>query len=158
MREMVRQGHKTLMISSDANHLTTARQLEGSYLVETVGGVDVCWVRTYKFKGAKSIGRILSWLDFEWRVWRLPKQQFTRPDAVIVSSLSLLTIFNGLWLRRRYGCRLIFEVRPSCRSSRLRGSRKCLVTWCSTIRPTVGMSASRTAGCRRGAAPGCPNA
>ncbi len=111
MREMVRQGHKTLMISSDANHLTTARRLEGSYLVETVDGVDVCWVRTYKFKGAKSIGRILSWLDFEWRVWRLPKQQFPRPDAVIVSSLSLLTILNGLWLRRRYRCRLIFEVR-----------------------------------------------
>lgn len=111
MREMARLGHKCLMISSDANHLTTAPEFEGSHLVETVDGVDVCWVRTYKFKGAKSFGRILSWLDFEWRVWRLPKERFPAPDVVIVSSLSLLTILNGLLLKRQCGCRLVFEVR-----------------------------------------------
>jgi len=30
---------------------------------------------------------------------------------VIVSSLSLLTVLNGLWWRSRYKCRLVFEVR-----------------------------------------------
>lgn len=111
MREMVRLGHKALMITSDANHLTTAPDFEGSHLIETVDGVEICWVRTHKFKGARSFGRILSWLDFEWRVWRLSKRKFAPPDIVIVSSLSLFTILNGLWLKRHYGCRLVFEVR-----------------------------------------------
>lgn len=111
MREMVRTGYAGLMITSDANHLTNVPDLSDAHLMETVDGVDICWVRTRKFTGAKSLGRILSWIDFEWKLWRLPKRQFSPPDVVIVSSLSLLTILNGLWLKRRYGCRLVFEVR-----------------------------------------------
>ncbi|MGN6144587.1 MAG: glycosyltransferase family 4 protein [Mesorhizobium sp.] len=111
MRELARKGHRCLILTSDSNHLVTSPEFEGSSETLTVDGVDVCWVRTMKYQGAKSIRRILSWFDFEWRLWRLPKDQFARPDAVIVSSLSLLTILNGLLLRRRYGCRLIFEVR-----------------------------------------------
>ena len=55
--------------------------------------------------------RILSWLDFEWQLLGLPKEKLQTPDVVIVSSLSLLTILNGLLWKVRYKCRLIFEVR-----------------------------------------------
>ncbi len=41
----------------------------------------------------------------------MPKKDLPKPDAIIVSSLSLLTIFNGLLLRRKFKCRLIFEIR-----------------------------------------------
>lgn len=111
LREMARMGHRPIIFTSDSNHLVKGPEVTGSHRTETVDGVQVCWIRTLKYRGAKSLGRILSWLDFEWRLWRLPKQAFQKPDAVIVSSLSLLTIFNGLLLRRRYGCRLIFEIR-----------------------------------------------
>jgi len=53
----------------------------------------------------------LSWLHFEWRLLWLPKHQLPKPDMVVVSSLSLLTVLNGLWWRLRYKCRLVFEVR-----------------------------------------------
>lgn len=111
MRELARAGHRAVMLISDSNHLTEVPRLTGPHLLETVEGVDVHWIRTRKFTGAKSIGRILSWLDFEWRLFLFPKQGLPRPDLVIVSSLSLLTIFNGLWLKLRYRCRLVFEVR-----------------------------------------------
>lgn len=110
-REWVQRGHYCVLLASDANHLSTAPEFSGSHFVERVEGVDVCWVRTRKFAGAKSWGRILSWIDFEWGVWRLPKNLFPAPDVVIVSSLSLLSILNGILLKRRYGCRLIFEIR-----------------------------------------------
>lgn len=111
MRELARAGHRAVMLISDSNHLTEVPRLTGPHLLETVEGVDVHWIRARKFTGAKSIGRILSWLDFEWRLFLFPKLGLPRPDLVIVSSLSLLTIFNGLWLRFRYRCRLVFEVR-----------------------------------------------
>lgn len=111
MREMARKGNHCLILTSDSNHLLKSPDFEGEYLTKTIDGVDVCWIRTLKYQGAKSVGRILSWFDFEWRLWRFPKEKFPRPDTVIVSSLSLLTIFNGLLLRRRYGCRLVFEIR-----------------------------------------------
>lgn len=111
MREMAKMGHRCLIFTSNSNHLTDTPDFEGSHLTRVIDGVEVCWIRTLKYQGAKSFRRILSWLDFEWRLWRLPKDGLPRPDVVIVSSLSLLTIFNGLLMRRRYRCRLIFEVR-----------------------------------------------
>jgi glycosyltransferase involved in cell wall biosynthesis len=41
----------------------------------------------------------------------MPKAALHLPDVVVVSSLSLLTILNGLLLRHRYKCRLVFEIR-----------------------------------------------
>lgn len=112
MRELVGMGHRCLILTSDSSHLATCPDLKGRpYLTSIADGVELCWIRTLKYQGAKSFRRILSWLDFEWQLWRVPKDEFPRPDVVIVSSLSLLTILNGLLMRRRYGCRLIFEVR-----------------------------------------------
>ncbi len=111
MREFARLGNRAVMLISDSNHLTEVPVLTGTTLLQTVDGVDVHWVRTLKFEGAKSFGRMLSWLDFELRLFLFPKHHLPSPDVVIVSSLSLLTIFNGLWLKLRYRCRLVFEVR-----------------------------------------------
>ena len=111
MRELARLGHRAVVLTSDSNHLVNRAPVTGSHERRVVDGVEVCWVRTVKYKGAKSLGRILSWFDFEWRLSRLPENELPRPDVVVVSSLSLLTIFNGLRLRQRHGCRLIFEVR-----------------------------------------------
>lgn len=111
LREMVKTGHRAVLICSDANHLATPPELDQPVLSETTEGVDVHWLRTRKYKSANSLGRILSWIDFEWRLWRMPKAGIPRPDAIIVSSLSLLTILNGLWLRRKHRATLVFEVR-----------------------------------------------
>lgn len=111
LREFARFGHRAVLVTSDSNHLATPPRLDGPRLFETVDGVDVCWLRTRQYQGARSPKRILSWFDFEWQVWRMPDRDMPRPDVVIVSSLSLLTIFNGLRLRQRYGCKLVFEIR-----------------------------------------------
>ncbi|MGB3792183.1 MAG: glycosyltransferase family 4 protein [Sphingopyxis granuli] len=111
LREIAREGHHCIIFTSNSSHMLARPDFDGFHKTEQMDGVEVCKIRTLKYRGAKSLGRILSWLHFEWLLWRLPKQAFRKPDAVIVSSLSLLTIFNGLLLRRRYGCRLIFEVR-----------------------------------------------
>lgn len=111
LREFARMGHKSVLITSDSNHLADTPRFEGAHLHERVDDVDVYWLKTIKYEGARSIARMLSWLDFEFRLWRMPKEDLPKPDVLIVSSLSLLTILSGLWLRRRYGCRLVFEVR-----------------------------------------------
>ncbi|MDZ3831668.1 MAG: glycosyltransferase family 4 protein [Sphingopyxis sp.] len=111
LRAMARKGHHCILFTSNSHHLIERPGFDGSHRTEQVEGVEICRLKALKYRGAKSLGRILSWFHFEWRLWRLPKKGFRKPDTVIVSSLSLLTIFNGLFLRRRYGCRLIFEVR-----------------------------------------------
>ncbi len=111
MREFARLGYRSVIITSDSNQLAEVPRLDAPYLFQEVDGIQLCWVRTMKYAVAKSLRRILSWLDFEWRLWRLPKDQLPAPDVVIVSSLSLLTILNGFLLRARYKCRLVLEIR-----------------------------------------------
>lgn len=108
---LVKAGHRCTLITSDSNHLISAPSFRGKRMLERVDGVDVHWLNTWKYNGARSFGRMLSWLDFEWQLFRMPKKNMDIPDVVVVSSLSLLTILNGLLLRRKYKCKLIFEVR-----------------------------------------------
>lgn len=111
MREFVQAGHKSVIITSDSNQLAEVPELKAAYEVQYLDGVQIHWVRTLKYKVAKSALRILSWLHFEWRLLLMPKAALPRPDVVVVSSLSLLTILNGLLWRQRYKCRLVFEIR-----------------------------------------------
>ena len=58
-----------------------------------------------------SFKRILTWIEFELRLLKWMNSQTNKPDVVIVSSLSILTFLNGIWAKRKFGSRLIVEVR-----------------------------------------------
>lgn len=110
-REFVKAGRRVIILSSDSNHLARFPVFPSPYTRETIDGCEITWIRTLRYRKTASIRRVLSWFDFEWRLLRLPKSDLPRPDVIVVSSLSLLTILNGVWLRRRYRARLIFEIR-----------------------------------------------
>ncbi len=111
MKEIALMGHQVAIVTSDANSLADPPHLEAGFLLQEVDGMQLCWVRTLKYSVAKSARRILSWLHFEWRLLWLPKHDLPKPDVIVVSSLSLLTVLSGLRWRARYKCRLVFEVR-----------------------------------------------
>jgi len=104
-------GNRTIIISSDSNHLVKIPRRDRTYFHEVIDGIDTWWIRNVKYCRANSFRRILSWIDFELKLWWMPKHGLPHPDVIIVSSLSLLTVFNGFLLKRKYGCKLIFEVR-----------------------------------------------
>ena len=111
MKEFARLGYCSVIITSDSNQLAQVPSLDQPYLRQEVDGIQLWWVRTLKYQVAKSVRRILSWIDFEWRLLLMPKGNVPKPDVVVVSSLSPLTVLNGFLLRRRYRCRLVFEIR-----------------------------------------------
>ncbi len=110
-REFVRAGHDVVLLTSDANHLAAYPDTSRTVNDERVDGVAVRWLRTRKYRRTASVGRVLSWLDFEWKLFRMSRADLPRPDVVIVSSLSLLSVVYGSFLKRRYGAALVFEVR-----------------------------------------------
>ena len=111
MKELALMGHNITLITSNSNHLADPPTLDRNYMIQDMDGMRLCWVRTVKYSVAKSVRRILSWIHFEWRLFWLPKEQFSKPDVIVVSSLSLLTVLNGLFWRMQYKCHLIFEIR-----------------------------------------------
>lgn len=110
-RHWAAAGRRLVMIGSDSNHLAPGLRLSQARVDTEIDGVRCIWLRTRKYTKTASVARVISWLDFEWRLLRLRTKDLPRPDVILVSSLSLLTILNGLRLRKRYGSKLVFEVR-----------------------------------------------
>ncbi|MAI13619.1 MAG: hypothetical protein CMM15_06340 [Rhodospirillaceae bacterium] len=111
LREIAALDNRCVIVTSDSNVLAKTPQLRGKMLDQQIDGMHIRWLCTLKFKKTKSLRRILSWLDFELKFFLFGSKGLPKPDAVIVSSLSLLTILNGFLLRRKYGCKVIFEIR-----------------------------------------------
>ncbi len=111
MREFARLGHRSIIITSDSMGKFHAPIAERPFVIEEHEGITLCRLRTLKYADSKSFRRILSWVDFERRLIRVTRRPLPAPDVIVVSSLSLLTVLNGLRLRRHYQCRLVFEVR-----------------------------------------------
>ena len=110
-REFHRAGRETLLLTSDANHLARFPESRTRYNHEVFDGVRTIWVNTRKYRKTASVERVLSWLDFERGLFGMSRSDLPRPDVVIVSSLSLLSVFYGYYLKAACGARLVFEVR-----------------------------------------------
>jgi glycosyltransferase involved in cell wall biosynthesis len=110
-RRFVKMGHNVDIISSDSNHFGTYPKYKKIYNFENLEGVDVLRIRTFKYIKTASFQRILSWLDFEWKLFFAPLKKIQKLDIIIVSSLSLITILNGIRLKRKYKAKLVFEIR-----------------------------------------------
>lgn len=110
-RELAARGHRSIVITSDANHLASPPRLAKRFLRQDVDGVRLYWVRTMKYDSVRSVKRILSWFHFDLGVLRLARRGLPRPDVIVASSLSLTTVLVGAWLSWRFRARFIFEVR-----------------------------------------------
>jgi glycosyltransferase involved in cell wall biosynthesis len=110
-RRFVKIGHSVNVISSDSNHFGTYPEYHNLYNFEKLDGVELLRIRTLKYTKSASVKRILSWLDFEWKLFFAPLKKLQKPDIIVVSSLSLITILNGIRLKRKYKAKLIFEIR-----------------------------------------------
>lgn len=110
-KEAKKIGNHVLLITSDSNHFTNIPQTGKVYNHECQDSVDLIWIKTKKYKQTASIGRVLSWFDFEWKLFKMSKKNQIKPDVVIVSSLSIFTIFYGFYLKKKYKTFLVFEIR-----------------------------------------------
>ena len=110
-KEAKKLGNQVCLITSDSNHFTSIPETEKVYNYENQDTVDIIWIKTKKYKKTASIDRILSWLDFEWKLFNMPLKKVGKPDVVIISSLSIFTILYGYYLKKKFNSFLVFEIR-----------------------------------------------
>jgi glycosyltransferase involved in cell wall biosynthesis len=111
LREMARRGHDATLITARHDWPSNVGARIPGRVVTTVDGVRVVTLNVFRYARAKSLRRILGWLHFEVRLLIMRLDDLPRPDVVIASSLSLFSILNGLLLKLRRRCLLVFEVR-----------------------------------------------
>ena len=110
-KEFSAQGHNVTLMTSNSTHLADFPITDQRFVREDIDGVDTIWFNNRPYEKTASAARVLSWFDFEKSLFRFSKAGLPVPDVVIVSSLSLLSVFYAWTLKRKYKAMLIFEVR-----------------------------------------------
>jgi glycosyltransferase involved in cell wall biosynthesis len=111
LRVMARRGYDCTLITARHDWLSKSGSSVHGREVKMVDGVRVVTLNVLGYRRAKSLRRIFGWLQFEARLLMMRSDDLPGPDVVIASSLSLLSILNGLLLKFRRRCLLVFEVR-----------------------------------------------
>ena len=107
----IKQGYQIRIISGSFNHLfKKTTEVIGLYKNEIYEGVDFYWVKTPKYRAA-SIWRFYSMLIFMVKIFFLGVKELGKPDVVIVSSMPIFPILNGYYLKKKFGSKLLFEIR-----------------------------------------------
>ena len=107
----INQGYKVRIISGSYNHMfKRMTEVTGLYKHEVYEDIDFYWVKTPKYN-PRSVMRFHSMLVFMCRVLTLPINELGRPDTVIVSSMPIFSIYSGIRLKKRFGVKLLFEIR-----------------------------------------------
>ena len=111
LREFHRIGHDTTIVCSDSNHFAKFPVTGKIYNREKKEGVNFLWLKTKKYTQTTSIARILSWIDFEFKCFLRSRTLGLENDVIIVSSPSMISILYGLFLKKFFGVRLVWEIR-----------------------------------------------
>ena len=111
-KELAKQGHKVYLIAASFNHKLRAPKLfSGAVDVDDSYGFSYVRLKVGRYKGSSSKRRILNWFVFSFMLWRHLPGLIDKPDAIVVSSPSLVPIVSAKVLAEKYGAKLIFEVR-----------------------------------------------
>ena len=86
VKEFIKLGHNATLITSDSNHFSSYPETSEIYNYEIVENVPLYWLKTKKYIKTASIDRVLSWFDFEMKLFKMDLNKIEKPDVVLVSS------------------------------------------------------------------------
>ena len=111
-RALAERGHRVVVVSGSHSHLfTRPPRVSRPFTRQVIDGVTYCWVAVPRYGPAISVGRVLNMAAFAAALEALPTSRLPRPDAILVSSPSLFPVPIAARWARRFGARLVFEVR-----------------------------------------------
>ena len=87
---MSQSGYKCEIITSDSNHGSSIRPITQAVKIFDTGAICYHVIRTTKYIQSASMARVISWFDFDLKLFLHCRKM--APDVVVVSSLSLTSI------------------------------------------------------------------
>lgn len=110
-----KQGNEVILVSSNSNGVYTdlsGFDKDGFIYKNIEFGVQNWVIGGPRITLGMSLVRLWSMFLFELRLFlSLPSLAQTNPDVILVSSLALPTIVNGVILKKLTGAKLVFEIR-----------------------------------------------
>ena len=111
-REWVLQGHRVTIVACAYSHFRHKQAVMRSRVQEEMlDGIRYVWVWGPRYSQASSLGRVASMAAFTLQCLALPLPLDDRYDVVVCSSPHPFAIYPAARLARRYGARLIYDIR-----------------------------------------------
>ncbi|HOX12346.1 MAG TPA: glycosyltransferase family 4 protein [Spirochaetia bacterium] len=111
-REFARAGHRVVVVSGSYSHqFVRLPETTGTYTRETLDGMEYVWIKVPRYRSSGDPVRTLGWALFCLRVGGVARLGLPRPDAIVVSSPVPYPLVPAARLARRFGARLVFDVR-----------------------------------------------
>lgn len=112
-KEFIRNGINVTIITASFSHgrSRNPENIIDDFSTEFIDKIKYVWVKTPKYSGSKSIGRILSLFIFPLRLLKYRVSKEGKPDIIIVSSPSPIPVINAYLFSRKYKSKIFFEVR-----------------------------------------------
>ncbi|MDC0350829.1 hypothetical protein OAM73_03200 [Candidatus Pelagibacter sp.] len=87
-------------------------KFKNNYGHKKIDDVDYFFIKENIDHSSYSFKRIYSWIKFELGVFSFNYKKIGfKPDIIYISSLSLFTILNGIYLKKKFKAKLVFEMR-----------------------------------------------
>ena len=107
---LMRMGHDVTIFSASTVHNSDKDMItDGSkWREETVDGVHHVYIKCCAYQG-NGLKRILNMCEF---AWKLPGvcRKFSKPDAIVATSMPPMSCAAGIRLAHKYGCKGIAEI------------------------------------------------
>ena len=84
IKEFSAKGYQTLLISSVFQNTNNKTNSKLKLLSYKKYGVKIILIKTLNYRIRKSIMRIISWFEFELKLFFLDKSMLPKPDVIIV--------------------------------------------------------------------------
>jgi len=107
-KNLVSKGYRVTLVSASYSHLfSTPPKVKSLFTKESIDGIDYIWVKVPRYSSSKSLGRIFNMFYFAFMLRFLKLQK----ADIMVSSPSLFPIKVAKSLSRKFGSKLLFEIR-----------------------------------------------
>lgn len=112
-KELSNLGYKVYLITSATHHLLREQpEVSSTFLFDKItDGLSIVWCDLPRYHDAHSKNRVLGWFLFAYRIRKLIQLIPDRPDVVIGSSPSLVSMLGVRSIAQKFNARLVFEVR-----------------------------------------------
>jgi hypothetical protein len=110
IRYFKKYNHQVCAITSSS--ILAKKKIKKNYIYKKIDKVDYYFLKDKQKYSSYSFERVISWINFEFRVFTFNYDLIRfKPEIIYISSLSLLTILNGIYLKKKFNAKLIFEMR-----------------------------------------------
>lgn len=109
-KHMMRMGHTVKIFAASTVHNSQMNLIEDKlpYREEVVDGVSYVYIRCHHYQGS-GLKRVYNICEFAWKLPGVCKN-FSKPDAIVATSMPPTSCAVGIYLAKKYGCKGIAEI------------------------------------------------